>query len=182
MKAAVMTAYRQPLESREVPDPRPGDDDAVIRVEACGVCRSDWHLWQQDWSWVGVTVPLPAGVGLATVQIARALGARVIAVSRTQQKLDLAKAEGAAEAVVAGENAAAAIRDISGGGAHLSVDALGSSATTVPAILSLRKGGRHLQQHGLSNDQLSRPAVDGGERRACTGASGGALGRCRRCQ
>ena len=45
MRAAVMTAFRQPLEVRDVPDPQPGDNDAVVRVEACGVCRSDWHLW-----------------------------------------------------------------------------------------------------------------------------------------
>ena len=38
------------------------------------------------------------------------------------------------------------------------------------------------RQHGLSDDQLSRPAVDGGERRAFAGAAGGALGRCRRRQ
>lgn len=50
------------------------------------------------------------GVGLATVQIARALGAQVIAVSRTQKKLDLAAAEGASATVVAGDTAVAAIR------------------------------------------------------------------------
>src|SRR5512145_3248672 len=59
MRAAVMTEYRQPLEIRDLPDPTPGDTDAVVQVDACGVCRSDWHLWQQDWSWVGVEVPLP---------------------------------------------------------------------------------------------------------------------------
>jgi propanol-preferring alcohol dehydrogenase len=63
MKAAVMTAFREPLEVRTVPDPQPGDNDAVVRVEACGVCRSDWHLWQEDWSWVGVALTLPAVPG-----------------------------------------------------------------------------------------------------------------------
>ena len=63
MRAAVMTAFRQPLEVRDVPDPQPGDNDAVVRVEACGVCRSDWHLWQEDWSWLGVGLTLPAVPG-----------------------------------------------------------------------------------------------------------------------
>ena len=63
MRAAVMTAFRQPLEVRDVPDPQQGDNDAVVRVEACGVCRSDWHLWQEDWSWVGVALTLPAVPG-----------------------------------------------------------------------------------------------------------------------
>ena len=58
MKAAVMTAFRKPLEVRELPDPKPGANDAVVRVEACGICRRDWQLWQEDWSWVGVGVPL----------------------------------------------------------------------------------------------------------------------------
>ena len=85
------------------------------------------------------------GVGLAAVQIASALGARVVAVSRSQEKLDHAKREGAVAAVQAGDQLIAAIRDITGGGAHVSVDALGITATTVPGILSLRKGGRHVQ-------------------------------------
>jgi alcohol dehydrogenase len=46
MKAAVMTEFRQPLKIMDLPDPTPGPDSALIRVEACGICRSDWHLWQ----------------------------------------------------------------------------------------------------------------------------------------
>jgi propanol-preferring alcohol dehydrogenase len=59
MKAAVMTGFRVPLEVQQLPDPTPGPHDAVIEVEACGICRSDWHLWQDHFSWVGVTSPLP---------------------------------------------------------------------------------------------------------------------------
>ena len=47
MKAAVLTAFRAPLEIQTVPDPTLGDGDAVVRVDACGICRSDWHLWQE---------------------------------------------------------------------------------------------------------------------------------------
>ncbi len=46
MKAAVMTELRKPLEVLELPDPVPAPDGALVRVEACGICRSDWHLWQ----------------------------------------------------------------------------------------------------------------------------------------
>jgi D-arabinose 1-dehydrogenase-like Zn-dependent alcohol dehydrogenase len=273
MKAAVLTAYRQPLEIRDIPVPTPGPTGAVVRVEACGICRTDWHLWQEDWTWLDiglqlprvpghefggtvqevgrdvknfkpgdrVTIPfhlacgrcdlcstghsnicyafgfigvhhnggygeyscipnadanmvaLPKGVdavtaaalgcrfmtayhgladqaavrpgewvavfgagavGLAAVQIATALGARVIAVSRTPQKLTMAREEGAVETVVAGDGTVAAIRDLTNGGAHVSVDAFGSSATALPGIMALRKGGRHLQIGATGKDDL----------------------------
>jgi len=264
MKAAVITELRRPPVVQELPDPTPGPGDAVIRVEACGVCRSDWHFWQGDWTWLGlepslpmvlghefggvveavgsgvrsfkpgdrVTVPfhlacgrceycysgrsnlcgqgiygaalhggyaskvlipnadanlvrLPegvdalsaaalgcrymtayhgvvdragirpgewiavfgaGGVGLSAVQIANAVGARVIAVDISDEKLARAKEEGA-EAVVNAATAPApeAIQEITGGGAAVTVDALGSPNTAVPALLSLVKGGRHVQ-------------------------------------
>ena len=43
MKAAIYDAPGQPLRIAEVPDPRPGPGQAVIRVSACGVCGSDLH-------------------------------------------------------------------------------------------------------------------------------------------
>src|SRR5262249_27057275 len=52
MKAAVMEGIRQPLVVRDVPDPKPPDNGVVVRVEANGICRSDWHLWTGDWSWL----------------------------------------------------------------------------------------------------------------------------------
>ena len=48
MKAAVITKLREPLEIQEFPDPTPDETGAVVRVEGCGICRSDWHLWQGD--------------------------------------------------------------------------------------------------------------------------------------
>ncbi len=45
MRAAVFDAFRGPLEVREVPEPDCPADGVVVRVEACGVCRSDWHAW-----------------------------------------------------------------------------------------------------------------------------------------
>ncbi len=49
MKAAVLEAFNAPLVLREVPDPAPGKSGAVIRVEANGICRSDWHAWAEHW-------------------------------------------------------------------------------------------------------------------------------------
>jgi threonine dehydrogenase-like Zn-dependent dehydrogenase len=48
MRAAQMTAFRRPLEVGEVPVAAPRADGAVVRVEACGVCRSDWHFWNNN--------------------------------------------------------------------------------------------------------------------------------------
>src|SRR6478736_562377 len=63
MKAAVMEGVRQPLVVREVDDPTPAPNGVVLRVEANGICRSDWHLWTGDWSWFGLAVPLPHVLG-----------------------------------------------------------------------------------------------------------------------
>src|SRR5439155_24958 len=35
----------------------------VVRVEANGICRTDWHLWMGDWSWIGLQLPLPHVLG-----------------------------------------------------------------------------------------------------------------------
>ncbi|MEO0446248.1 MAG: zinc-dependent alcohol dehydrogenase family protein [Verrucomicrobiota bacterium] len=45
MRAAVFTAFRQPLEIQTVPDPTPSPTGVVIQVGATGLCRSDWHAW-----------------------------------------------------------------------------------------------------------------------------------------
>ena len=261
MRAAVLTEFGAPLQVRDLPRPEATPESAVVRVEACGICRSDWHAWRGDWPSVepprvlghelggvveevgagvrsfqagdrvtspfhqacgrcghcyggrsnickangviGITfdggygryVRVPAadvnlvrlpeevdflgaaalgcrfmtawhglvdrarvvpgewvavfgagGIGLSAVQIASALGARVIAVDIDEGKLARAGEEGAVAGVDAGScDAAEAVRDLSGGGADLSLDALGSSRTARPALASLRKGARHLQ-------------------------------------
>ncbi len=86
------------------------------------------------------------GIGLAAVQIAASIGANVIAVDLDGRKLELAKSVGASHIVNAKSgDPAAAIVDITKGGAHVSVDALGVAATCRNSINSLRKQGRHLQ-------------------------------------
>jgi alcohol dehydrogenase len=100
------------------------------------------------------------GVGLSAIMIASALGARVVAVDITDDKLDLARSVGASETVnvQSVENAIDAVRSCCGGGAHVSVDALGSPQTCFDSIASLRKRGRHIQV-GIFNTEHRHPAV-----------------------
>ncbi|WP_144712030.1 alcohol dehydrogenase catalytic domain-containing protein [Curtobacterium pusillum] len=97
------------------------------------------------------------GVGLSTVIVAVAAGARVVAVDVSAGALDRAAALGAAT-VTMGDDAAAAVRTITGGGAHVSVDAFGSRATSVAAVASLCPRGRHVQV-GLLLDDEAQPAI-----------------------
>lgn len=100
------------------------------------------------------------GVGLAAVQIATALGASVIAVSRNAEKLALAKSLGAVHTLTAGADNPAQIAELTGGGAHVSVDALGAAETAIPALLSTRAGGRNLRlgvSNKRDNGQVSLP-------------------------
>ncbi len=269
MRAAVLEQFKKPLKVwNDWKDPDVGPDDVLVRVRANGICRSDWHLWQGDWGWLGFTLPLPivlghesagiveetganvtrfrkgdrvvfpfgqacgrcescargaqqvcdhlitsmgrgaggfgeytlvshgdvnlvalperlsfvegaglgcrfmtafhgvtaqaavqagewvavfgcGGVGLAAVNIASALGANVIAVSRSQDKLDKARELGAVHAVRAGDDTPQVIQEYTKGGVHVSVDCLGTAATWMPSILSLRTSGR-LARLGMS--------------------------------
>jgi D-arabinose 1-dehydrogenase-like Zn-dependent alcohol dehydrogenase len=86
------------------------------------------------------------GVGLSLVMIGAALGARVVAVDVAVPALDRARELGASFTVPADAgDPAAAIAEITGGGAHVSVDALGSPATAACSVRSLRRRGRHVQ-------------------------------------
>ncbi len=77
MKAAVLTELKKPLEIQEVPDPSPGPNDAIVRVEGCGICRSDWHIWQGDWTWIGIEPELPFIMGHEFGGVVEAIGANV---------------------------------------------------------------------------------------------------------
>lgn len=86
------------------------------------------------------------GVGLSAVMIGAAIDARVIAIDRSSAALDAARAAGADEVVLAGDgDVPEAVSEITGGGAHVSMDAVGSEATCADAILGLRRQGRHVQ-------------------------------------
>jgi alcohol dehydrogenase len=271
MRAALLTGFRAPLEVTDVPDPTPMAGGVVLRVLACGVCRSDWHSWTgadpdvqlpmvpgheycgevvavgagvTRWA-VGDRVIAPfilacgqcpdcaaghqticadqvlpgftcdgafaeyvavahadanltklpetmapeiaaalgcrvttawqalvgraelkpgewlaviggGGVGISALMLGRALGARVVVVDVVEDKLTYAREMGADAVVNAAQgDAAEAIREITGGGAHVAVEALGVEATTKTAMRSLRKLGRMVQIGMPAGDHAS---------------------------
>ncbi|MEV5614059.1 alcohol dehydrogenase catalytic domain-containing protein [Streptomyces sp. NPDC052225] len=271
MRAVVFERFGEPAEVREVPDPVAAAHGVVVRVEATGVCRSDWHGWMghdpdivlphvpghelagvvesvgadvREWrAGDRVTVPFVCacgscaacaagdqqvcerqtqpgfthwgsfaeyvaldhadvnlvavpddmsyataaglgcrfatafravvqqgrvaagewvavhgcgGVGLSAVMIAAAAGARVVAVDVAPGALELARKFGAVEVVDAGRvgDVAEAVRELTRGGAHLSLDALGSAATCAGSLRSLRRRGRHVQVGLLPEDPV----------------------------
>ena len=93
--------------------------------------------------WVAVVGA--GGVGLSAVMIAAVIGARPIAIDRSPGALELARELGAEHTITAGEDVAAQVHDLTGGGAHVAVDAVGSEATCAVAIHALRRRGRHVQ-------------------------------------
>jgi alcohol dehydrogenase len=103
------------------------------------------------------------GVGLSAIMIAAALGARVVAVDIADDKLSLAMQMGAVVTVNANTVAdvADAVREVTGGGAHVSLDAIGNAGACFNSINSLRKRGRHVQV-GLMTaaDRLPRIPMD----------------------
>ncbi|MET9170235.1 zinc-binding dehydrogenase [Streptomyces misionensis] len=262
MRAVLFEEFGKLAQVREVPDPAPAEHGVVVRVEATGLCRSDWHGWMGHdpdivlphvpghelagvVEAVGarvagprpgdrVTVPFVCacgtcaacaagdqqvcerqtqpgfshwgsfaqyvaldhadvnlvaipdgmayataaglgcrfatafravvqqgrvaagqwvavhgcgGVGLSAVMIAAAAGARVVAVDISPGALELARRFGAAHCLDARTvpDPAAAVRELTGGGAHLSLDALGSPVTCAASVNSLRRRGRHVQ-------------------------------------
>jgi alcohol dehydrogenase len=100
------------------------------------------------------------GVGLSTVMIAHALGAQVVAVDINPETLDLALSIGATATINAAESESVsrAVRDATGGGAHVSVDALGHPDTARNSVLSLRKRGKHIQI-GILGKEHAKPMI-----------------------
>ena len=119
------------------------------------------------------------GVGLSALMIARALGATVVAVDLDDASLDLARELGAAHTINA-RDPVAEIVELTGGGAHVSLDALGSAATCANSIRCLRKRGRHVQVGlMLSGDRTAPLPMDRviGYELSLHGVHGMAVGR-----
>ena len=87
------------------------------------------------------------GVGLAAIMIANAFGARVIAIDISDEKLQFAKSIGAMKTINATKikDVIENVQDISSGGVHVSIDALGNPETCFNSIANLRKRGKHIQ-------------------------------------
>jgi len=93
------------------------------------------------------------GLGLSAVMIGVALGARVVAVDVVPAALERARALGAEHAVAD----PAAIPELTGGGAHVSLDAAGSPASAVASVRCLRRRGRHVQAGLLLGEHATPP-------------------------
>jgi alcohol dehydrogenase len=108
------------------------------------------------------------GVGLSAILIARALGARAIAVDIDPGKLELARQVGAEECIDARATPEVGRRvvELTGGGADVSLDALGSADALRQSLESLRKRGRHVQV-GLMVGERGDPAVPIGRVISC---------------
>ena len=63
MKAARLVERRRPLELADLPDPVPAAGEVVVRGRGQGICRTDWHVWNGDWDWVGLVPTLPLVMG-----------------------------------------------------------------------------------------------------------------------
>lgn len=126
--------------------------DSLTPVVAAGLgCRvtTVWHaltdraaLQAGEWMAVHGT----GGIGLSALLLGCAMGARVIVVDVVPEKLTHALTLGAEAAIDARDgDAAQRIVELTGGGAHLSIEALGIAATTNASIECLRPLGRHVQ-------------------------------------
>ncbi|NOR74128.1 MAG: alcohol dehydrogenase catalytic domain-containing protein [Draconibacterium sp.] len=100
------------------------------------------------------------GVGLSAINIAAGAGANVVAVDIDDEKLELAKKLGANKIINARKiiNVSAEIIRITGRGAHVSIDALGSQETCFNSVSCLRKRGKHIQV-GLTTGDHQHPKV-----------------------
>jgi len=93
------------------------------------------------------------GIGLSAIMIVKALGAQVIAIDIDDDKLDFTKTIGADYTINASKaDVVEAVKEITKGGVHVSVDALGSKTTCFNSIANLRKRGKHIQVGLMAGD------------------------------
>ena len=129
----------------QLPD---GMDPALAAALGCRVTTA-WHALTgraalQPGEWLAVWGT--GGIGLAALLLGRALGARVVVLDVVDEKLEHAQDLGADAAINASSaHALEHLHQITGGGAHVAIEALGIAETTRNALLSLRKLGRMVQ-------------------------------------
>lgn len=62
MRALVKAEARQGLWEREIEEPKPGNNDVLIKVLRTAICGTDMHIWHWD-EWAQKTIPVPMVVG-----------------------------------------------------------------------------------------------------------------------
>jgi D-arabinose 1-dehydrogenase-like Zn-dependent alcohol dehydrogenase len=100
------------------------------------------------------------GVGLQAVQIARASGARVLAVDVDKHKLEWARELGAVATAPADARAVEWARDLTDGGVDVAIDAAGRRESVALAGAAARSGGRVVLVGYSSGEQLVMPSAD----------------------
>jgi NADPH2:quinone reductase len=104
--------------------------------------------------WV-VVLGAAGGVGLAAVELASVLGARVVAAASTAEKLALCRSRGAVAAIeYTTEDLKERIKEVTGGGADVVVDPVGGPAAEA-ALRALRWGGRFVTV-GFASGEIPR--------------------------
>jgi D-arabinose 1-dehydrogenase-like Zn-dependent alcohol dehydrogenase len=127
--------------------------DSVSFVEAAGMGCRVTTAWRgltdraglQPGEWLAVQGC--GGVGLSAIMLAKVIGASVVAIDVSEGALAMARSFGADLCLDASStpDVGLAVRDLTHGGAHVSIDALGISTTFRNSLRSLRKLGRHVQ-------------------------------------
>ncbi|WP_435144180.1 zinc-dependent alcohol dehydrogenase family protein [Halobaculum sp. P14] len=77
MNAAVLREYGEPLDVTDVPAPECAPHGVVVDVEACGICRSDWHAWMGHGEWADDQAPTDFVLGHEPAGTVVAVGNRV---------------------------------------------------------------------------------------------------------
>ena len=100
------------------------------------------------------------GVGLSAIMIAKAKGAKVVAIDIQKTALDKAKELGADYCIdaISESDLLNQIKKLTNGGVHVSLDAIGSQETCFNSIANLRKRGKHIQV-GLMTEDHKHPIV-----------------------
>ena len=126
-----------------LPDSLPLEESAIIGCAALTAYGAVTHGGETR-AGDQVAVVATGGVGSMVVQVARAVGAaRIVAVDLGAEKLQAARALGATDVVDAGtEDAVARVLELTGGGADVVFEVLGSERTFTQALAMVRDGGR----------------------------------------
>ncbi len=147
-----------------------GMDPALAAALGCRVTTA-WHALTgraalKPGEWLGIWGG--GGVGVAALMLGRAMGARVALADVVAEKLDQARVLGADAVIDASDpHAAEAMREATGGGVDVAIEALGLPVTTANALRSLRKLGRMVQVGMPAGDHVKMTlpwdAVYGGQ-------------------
>jgi NADPH2:quinone reductase len=124
----------------------------VVYLTAYHALRSVAEVQPEEWV---VVLGAAGGVGLAAVELAQLLGARVLAAASTDEKLEVCRARGA-EAVVnyETEDLKARTRDLTGGGGDVVIDPVGG-AYAEQALRAMRWRGRFVTV-GFASGEIPR--------------------------